>query len=156
MDCSPPDSSVHGTLQAKILEWVAISFSGKEIFPTRVSNLCLLCLLYWQAGSLSLAPPGKLSYLGSPPKIAFILNKRHWSVWATWRCGSGVAVAGMVSRPPDVQCEALHVSNAITFSLFYCFCRNVTGWHYHVWLSSFLVFGFYSASYLNITLESLL
>ena len=27
MDCKPPGSSVHGILQAKILEWVAISFS---------------------------------------------------------------------------------------------------------------------------------
>ena len=28
MDCSPPDSSVHGIVQAGILEWVAISFSN--------------------------------------------------------------------------------------------------------------------------------
>ena len=27
MDCSPPDSFVHGILQARILEWIAISFS---------------------------------------------------------------------------------------------------------------------------------
>ena len=27
MDCSPPGSSVHGILQARILEWGAISFS---------------------------------------------------------------------------------------------------------------------------------
>ena len=27
MDCSPPDSSVHGILQARVLEWVAISFN---------------------------------------------------------------------------------------------------------------------------------
>ena len=27
MDCSPPASSVHGILQAKIVEWVAIPFS---------------------------------------------------------------------------------------------------------------------------------
>ena len=27
VDCSPPSSSVHGILQARILEWVAISFS---------------------------------------------------------------------------------------------------------------------------------
>ena len=27
MDCSPPGSSVYGILQARILEWVAISFS---------------------------------------------------------------------------------------------------------------------------------
>ena len=26
INCSPPDSSVHGVLQARILEWVAISF----------------------------------------------------------------------------------------------------------------------------------
>ena len=26
MDCSPPGSFVHGILQARILEWVAISF----------------------------------------------------------------------------------------------------------------------------------
>ena len=28
MDCSQPGSSVRGILQARILEWVAISFSG--------------------------------------------------------------------------------------------------------------------------------
>ena len=28
VDCSLPDSSVHGILQARILDWVAISFSG--------------------------------------------------------------------------------------------------------------------------------
>ena len=27
MDCSPPGSSVHGMLQARVLEWVAIAFS---------------------------------------------------------------------------------------------------------------------------------
>ena len=27
MDCSPPGSSVHGIFQARILEWVVISFS---------------------------------------------------------------------------------------------------------------------------------
>ena len=27
MDCSPPGSSVHGILQARILDWIAISFS---------------------------------------------------------------------------------------------------------------------------------
>ena len=28
MDCSPPGSSVHGILQARILEWVAMPSSG--------------------------------------------------------------------------------------------------------------------------------
>ena len=51
MDCSPPGLSVHGLLQARILEWVAISFSG-GIFPAQGLNLCLLHLLHWQADSL--------------------------------------------------------------------------------------------------------
>ena len=59
MDGSPPGSSVHGILQARILEWVAMPLR-QRIFPTQRSNLCLLHLLPWQAGSLPLVPPGKL------------------------------------------------------------------------------------------------
>ena len=37
MDCSPPGSSVHGILQARILEWVAIDYTSREflnlLFP---------------------------------------------------------------------------------------------------------------------------
>ena len=33
MDCSPPGSSVHGVFQARILEWVAISFSRGSSQP---------------------------------------------------------------------------------------------------------------------------
>ena len=28
-DCSPPGSSIHGILQARVLEWVAIAFSKR-------------------------------------------------------------------------------------------------------------------------------
>ena len=41
VDCSPPGSSVHRILQARILEWVAISFSRGSSWPrdwTRVSR----------------------------------------------------------------------------------------------------------------------
>ena len=31
MDCSLPGSTIHGTFQARILEWVAISFSAKRL-----------------------------------------------------------------------------------------------------------------------------
>ena len=30
MDCNPPGSSVHGILQGRILQWVAISFSRRS------------------------------------------------------------------------------------------------------------------------------
>ena len=33
MDCSPPGSSVHGILQARVLEWGAIAFSDKKCNP---------------------------------------------------------------------------------------------------------------------------
>ena len=33
MDCSPPGSSVHGIFQARILEWIAISFSRGSSWP---------------------------------------------------------------------------------------------------------------------------
>jgi len=33
MDCSSPGSSVHGILQARILEWVPISFSWGSSDP---------------------------------------------------------------------------------------------------------------------------
>ena len=31
MDCSPPGSSVHEVFQARILEWVAVSFSKEKV-----------------------------------------------------------------------------------------------------------------------------
>ena len=45
MDCSPPGSSIHGNFQARILEWVAISFSRGYSPPrdqTHISRVCLL------------------------------------------------------------------------------------------------------------------
>ena len=41
MDCSPPDSSVHGILQARMLEWVAMP-SSRGSSPPQNSNLGLL------------------------------------------------------------------------------------------------------------------
>ena len=42
MDCSPPGSSVHGILQARILEWVALLFSRRSIFQIQGLNPGLL------------------------------------------------------------------------------------------------------------------
>ena len=48
MDCNPPGSSVHGIFQARILEWIAISYS-RGSSPTQGSNPHLL---HWHLGSL--------------------------------------------------------------------------------------------------------
>ena len=42
MDCSPPGSSIHGILQIRILEWVAIPSLLQGVFPTQGSNPGLL------------------------------------------------------------------------------------------------------------------
>ena len=42
MDCSLPGSSIHGILQARILEWVGCNSFLLGILPTQVLNLCLL------------------------------------------------------------------------------------------------------------------
>ena len=42
MDCSPPHSSVHGILQARIVEWVARGFASPGDLLTQGSNLGLL------------------------------------------------------------------------------------------------------------------
>ena len=40
-DCSPPDCSVHGIFQVRMLEWVAISFSGGSSQPRDLT--CVSC-----------------------------------------------------------------------------------------------------------------
>ena len=55
-DCSPPGFSVHGILQARILEWIAIPFSrgtSQPRFPA------------WQADSLPFELQGSLTQDGS-------------------------------------------------------------------------------------------
>ena len=57
VDYSPPGSSVHGILQARILEWVAMP-SSRGSFRLRTQTP-VLHLQHWQAGSLPLVLPGK-------------------------------------------------------------------------------------------------
>ena len=54
MDCSPPGSSAHGISQARILEWVAMSFSRGSSHPRDQTNISCI------AGRLFITgPPGK-------------------------------------------------------------------------------------------------
>ena len=69
MDCSPPGSSVHGILQARILEWVAMPSSRGSSWPR--DWICISYVLHWQADSLPLIPPGKPNWLC----ILYILEK---------------------------------------------------------------------------------
>ena len=54
MDCSLPESSIHGIFQARVLEWVAISFSRGSSFSrdqpwgSWIAGGCLLFQLLWK------------------------------------------------------------------------------------------------------------
>ena len=58
MNYSPSGFPVHGIIQAKILEWVAISYSRESSWH-RDQTCVSLSLLLWQVGSLPLLPLGK-------------------------------------------------------------------------------------------------
>ena len=64
VDCSPPDSSVHGILQVRILEWVAIPFSRGSFQPR--SPILL-------SGYLLSEPPGK------PRQVRSLTNIPVWT-----------------------------------------------------------------------------
>ena len=76
MDCSPPGSSVHGTFQARVLEWGAIAFSEMLsrvqlfVIPQTTTHQAPLSMElsrqeYWRG--LSLASPGDLPNPGIKP-----------------------------------------------------------------------------------------
>ena len=76
---SPPGSSAHGVLQARVLEWVP--FPSPGIFLTQGSNLRLLWLLYWQVDFFFLP----LSHLGrlicNNLQIDVAMIDEYWKIW---------------------------------------------------------------------------
>ena len=72
MDGSPPGSSVHGILQARILEWEASHFS--EDLPDPEIEPCSPAL---QADSLQSEPPGKSIHINICPLFTFPFHLGH-------------------------------------------------------------------------------
>ena len=64
MDCSPPGSSVHRISQARILEWVAISYS-RDLPDPGTKHIHVLCLLSLAGGFFISVPPWKPYYIAS-------------------------------------------------------------------------------------------
>ena len=69
MDCSPPDSSIHGIFQARVLEWVAIPFSKGPHPETEP------CSPAWRADSLPTELPGKPIFRVTLGNAAFIQSQ---------------------------------------------------------------------------------
>ena len=78
-DCSLPGSSVHGILQTRILEWVAIPFS-RRIFSTQGSNLGLLhCrqILYYLSCTVRLDYVSLREMSNVPYRLYIQRNEKH-------------------------------------------------------------------------------
>ena len=82
MDCSPPGSSVHGILQARVLEWGAIAFSGFQVSRSKCSlhlintSLSMFCFLPYletikQNSRLLSVALRNSNYLALPAKFRF-------------------------------------------------------------------------------------
>ena len=72
MDCSPPGSSVYGIFQARVLEWVAISFSRGSSQPrdrTRVSRTAGRRFTVWAISIIYSEAPSHLL------TVTFLQNK---------------------------------------------------------------------------------
>ena len=81
MNCNLPGSSVHGISQARILGWVAVSFS-RGTFLTQGSNPRL------PSSSVVKNPPASAEDMGSIPGVEKIPWRRKWQptlVFLPWK-----------------------------------------------------------------------
>ena len=67
MDCSPPVSSVHGISQARILEWVVISYSRGSSWPRGQTHISCIAGRFFP-----------LCHLGSPSGTYWTCNEYYY------------------------------------------------------------------------------
>ena len=70
MDCSPPGPSIHGTFQARVLEWVAIAFSTRRAKDLKHPNPGKMFL--WNTSPLSSWSAGL------PNKVAILCSNNSF------------------------------------------------------------------------------
>ena len=76
VDCSPPGFSVHGILQASILEWVAMPSSRGASQPRNQIHVSSISL-YWQGDSLPLVPPGAFLAARTVKNLPAVQETQH-------------------------------------------------------------------------------
>ena len=100
MDCSPPGSPIPGILQARTLEWVAISFSSAWKWKVKVKSLSRVRLLAtpWTAAHQAPPPinfPGKSTGVGChsllrltelAPSFNHFVNHMKWACHVAFLC----------------------------------------------------------------------
>ena len=78
VDCSPPGSNVHGIIQARLLEWVAIPFSGGSSWPRDWTQVfCVAGWFFAIWATTDLAPSKKIVPIYIPS------NRGYMSFWSS-------------------------------------------------------------------------
>ena len=77
MDCSPPVSSVRGILQARILEWVAVSCSTLSSQPRNQSQVSCFAGRFFTIHATREAPLKSRSFLIQGPRILLLTSDRE-------------------------------------------------------------------------------
>ena len=150
MDCSPPGSSVHGILQARILEWVAVSSSMGSSQPRDQIHVSYVSSLV--GGFFTTSTTGKVEWpskqwfskyspLGNSISITCRLggNTRsqappqiHW-VKKLWGWSPGTCILTTPSHPPSEQFWWLKAGyqwfKGLNISIIHSFIRH--------WLSAY-------------------
>ena len=120
-DCSLPGSSVHGIFQARMLEWVATSYSRRSAQPRHWA--CSLVLPALAAEFLPLVPPGKHIYIYSHIYLYLSVSYIFAFSYCSW---------GSQGKNTEVVCHFLLEWTT--------FCQNYPpwpiclGWSYTAWL----------------------
>ena len=103
MECCPPGSSIHGILQARVLEWVAMPSSRGSSWPrdwTRVSHPAGRFFTICTTRKAQIWKVLVTKYMEL--KCIFIKNLNHW-VRGTVRCPAHAGSAGPVATPAPLH-----------------------------------------------------
>ena len=128
MDYSPPGFSVHGILQARTLEWVAVP-SSRDL-PNAGIKLMSLTAPHWQVGSLALAPPGK------PKRSDFFQAPVALDLPVGWECVEQSTKQYLtLSSSTQLFCAPCHSNSTILFmtSHWNDFCMYVFSLDWKLW-----------------------
>ena len=148
MDCGPPGSSVHGILQARILEWVAMPFSRGFSWSRDWTHV--FCGFFTGGRFFITEPLGKSSCLIKWAKC-YLWSEEHWSkrqqmlplgshggqtpcLWASQTICASDLVATLGVPLPQPLLAPLSITSLLAFphlsgpgSMYVCMCLYV-GW----------------------------
>ena len=130
MDCSPPRSSVHGTFQARTLEWVAISFQGIFLTRDQTHVSCLAGRFFQVLYPESPGKPPGFTHLAYPcshclcrwtvgRSSAFEKQMPHTLIHSWW---AGGALSYLPMKVfPVFQIVIAWITGTISYSMFFFF-----------------------------------